>query len=293
MRLLQLEYFLDVATTQNMTRSARNLHIAQPSLSRSIHELELEIGMPLFTRNGRALALNKAGERFAEIVSSSLGTLRTGVQDIRQDMTNHANEFTIRIESSTTLIPALLNYLEQQLPGVKIKLIQHGLENNQLTHYDFEFTTHPIKGNENLLLISEKIRIAFARKSSSVAIADASTITADELANYSLITTEQNPLRELVLRTVHKYNANIHPDFVTGDRSTILGMVRAGVGYCFIPDKSWPQADLTDIKLFSFAPDSLNRNIYLSMPERNILNSQQAAVAKEITNFFQGLPQVE
>lgn len=204
--------------------------------------------------------------------------------------TNHANELTIRIESSTTLIPALLNYLEQQLPGMKIKLIQHGLENNQLTHYDFEFTTHPIKGNENLLLISEKIRIAFARKSSSVAIADASTITADELVNYSLITTEQNPLRELVLRTVHKYNANIHPDFVTGDRSTILGMVRAGVGYWFITDKSWPQADLTDVKLFSFAPDRLNRNIYLSMHERNIRNSQQAAVAKEITNFSRTTP---
>lgn len=44
MRLLQLNYFLNVAVTQNISRSARTLNVSQPSLSRSIHDLEAELG---------------------------------------------------------------------------------------------------------------------------------------------------------------------------------------------------------------------------------------------------------
>ncbi len=46
MDLLQLRYFRAVARVEHMTKAAEELSIAQPSLSKTIHRLEKEIGMP-------------------------------------------------------------------------------------------------------------------------------------------------------------------------------------------------------------------------------------------------------
>ena len=50
MELMQLRYFLEVASTQHITRSAERLHIAQPALTQAIHRLEEDIGVKLFEK---------------------------------------------------------------------------------------------------------------------------------------------------------------------------------------------------------------------------------------------------
>ena len=57
MELLQLRYFLVAAQYQHITKAAEHLRIAQPALSQSIHRLEAELGVPLFTRQNRILTL--------------------------------------------------------------------------------------------------------------------------------------------------------------------------------------------------------------------------------------------
>ena len=57
----QMEYFLDIAETQHMTKSAQRLHVAQPALSRSMAKLEDELGVQLFRRVGRGLSLTDEG----------------------------------------------------------------------------------------------------------------------------------------------------------------------------------------------------------------------------------------
>ncbi|WP_155287697.1 LysR family transcriptional regulator [Lacticaseibacillus zhaodongensis] len=289
MRLTQLEYFVDVATTQNMSRSAKNLHIAQPSLSRTIHELETELATPLFTRNGRALELNMAGERFLKVANATLGTLKAGIDDLHHYTATNANQVTIRIESSTTMIPGLLQHLKKTVPDVSIRLIQHGLENNALVHYDFEFSTHPVKGNENQLLLSEEICFGVAADSQLAKKATAGTITAADIAQEQLICTEPNPLRELVLRTLQHDGVNIQPSFATGDRATIVGMVRAGIGICYVPRYSWPYVDLSGIKLLSLRPSRMTRKIYLSTPHNLVLSRGRLEVASTIAGYFSRL----
>ena len=48
MELLQLKYFQTVARLEHMTKAAEELHIAQPSLSKTIARLEKDLGVPLF-----------------------------------------------------------------------------------------------------------------------------------------------------------------------------------------------------------------------------------------------------
>jgi DNA-binding transcriptional LysR family regulator len=53
MELTQLRYFLKVAELQHITRAAEELYIAQPALTQTIHRLENELEVPLFSAKGR------------------------------------------------------------------------------------------------------------------------------------------------------------------------------------------------------------------------------------------------
>lgn len=61
MELTHLRYFLEVARTEHITQSARNLCIVQPALTIAIHKLENEIGVPLFKSSGRNIKLTEYG----------------------------------------------------------------------------------------------------------------------------------------------------------------------------------------------------------------------------------------
>ena len=61
MELRLLRYFLTVAREGNITRASKSLHIAQPSLSKQLMELEAELGKQLFIRSKRGVTLTDEG----------------------------------------------------------------------------------------------------------------------------------------------------------------------------------------------------------------------------------------
>src|SRR6266851_4633888 len=67
MELRHLRYFVSVAEEGSLSNAAeRRLHTAQPSLSRQMHDLELEVGTPLMTRVARGIELTPAGRVFLD-----------------------------------------------------------------------------------------------------------------------------------------------------------------------------------------------------------------------------------
>src|ERR1700742_153000 len=67
MELRHLRYFIAVAEEGSLTVAAeKRLHTAQPSLSRQMRDLELEIGVPLMLRGARGIELTAAGRVFLD-----------------------------------------------------------------------------------------------------------------------------------------------------------------------------------------------------------------------------------
>ena len=64
MELRQLKYFMEVAEREHMSEAAMTLHVAQSAVSRQIANLEAELGVTLFEREGRNIKLTQIGKIF-------------------------------------------------------------------------------------------------------------------------------------------------------------------------------------------------------------------------------------
>lgn len=83
-KLRHIEVFLTVATEANITRASERLHTAQPSISRTLKELEDVIGSPLFDRMPFGLVPTKAGERFWPYAKAVHTQLNEGIANARE-----------------------------------------------------------------------------------------------------------------------------------------------------------------------------------------------------------------
>ncbi|MGX9142998.1 LysR family transcriptional regulator [Mesorhizobium sp. 128a] len=85
MELRHLRYFVAVAEEGSLTVAAeRRLHTAQPSLSRQLRDLELEVGAPLFVRTSRGVALTAAGQAFLDHARLALAQAAEAVAAARR-----------------------------------------------------------------------------------------------------------------------------------------------------------------------------------------------------------------
>lgn len=120
MELRQLRYFIAVAEELNFTRAAERCHIAQPPLSQQIKKLEEEIGVKLFDRSNRVVALTEEGKTFLCVARNNLETLACGVNKIKSIARGEVGRLRIGFLNSAiqTKFPAALAEFRKRYPGI-------------------------------------------------------------------------------------------------------------------------------------------------------------------------------
>jgi DNA-binding transcriptional LysR family regulator len=84
LKLHQIRDLLAIAEKGSLRAAARHLGLAQPSISRSIRELEREVGAPLLDRQARGTVLTPTGRLFARRASAAASELRRAREEIEQ-----------------------------------------------------------------------------------------------------------------------------------------------------------------------------------------------------------------
>lgn len=126
MELRHLRCFLAVAEELHFARAAEKLHIEQSPLSRTVKELEEELGAQLFIRTSRSTRLTLAGRLFLTHVPRVF----TALEQARESVKSAANGFhgQLRIALSDGItpsrLPALLARCREEDPEIEIRLFE-------------------------------------------------------------------------------------------------------------------------------------------------------------------------
>ena len=125
MELRHLRYFVAVAEEGSLTNAAeRRLHTAQPSLSRQIRDLEVEIGVRLLERGARGITLTAAGRTFLDHARLALLQVDAAGEAARRAAQPEKRAFTIGFLAGQELVwlPEALRILRGEQPDIEITL---------------------------------------------------------------------------------------------------------------------------------------------------------------------------
>lgn len=123
----QLRVFVEVAQHGSVTRAAEALHLTPPAVSMQVKEIESQVGLPLFDREGRRISLSTAGEYFLVHARKLLAALQDAEHSMARLRRLEQGRLTIGIVSTAKyFVPRLLARFRDEHPGVEVKLVVAG-----------------------------------------------------------------------------------------------------------------------------------------------------------------------
>jgi DNA-binding transcriptional LysR family regulator len=128
MELIQLRHFVTIAEAMSFTGAANQLHVSQPALSYQMQRLEKDLGVKLFDRKGRTIALTADGELFLPLAQGVLFQADDAVRVLREHVGAEVGEVRLGCNPSIAihLIPGVLGAFHKDYPRVRVEMIEAG-----------------------------------------------------------------------------------------------------------------------------------------------------------------------
>lgn len=279
MELQQLRYFLEVARTQHITKSAERLHISQPSLSQSIKRLENELGVELFAVKGRNIVLTQSGIFLRDRLEPLLQRLDAIPEQIRE--LADAEYTTIRLHvtaASTVVSEAVIEYRRRhEKTGFQFLLN----DDDSLCDMRIESSlTPPADVGPDVFACNEKIYLAAPESAGyrgKVRLQDFHD--ADFI---SLIAQKQ--FRRICDRLCARAGFSPKIAFESDSPETVRNMIAANMGVGFWPAFTWGRMSHSNVRLLDISEPACSRCIII----RRHKNRMDSKAVEEFFGFLSG-----
>ena len=119
------EYIVTIADQGSITRAADQLFITQPALTKFLQRIEKELGLSLFSRQGKQLVLTEAGHKYVEVGRSILKLDRKLTQELHRDARNRRNHIRLGFSMgrSQEMLGRVLPEFRRAYPDVKVTVM--------------------------------------------------------------------------------------------------------------------------------------------------------------------------
>jgi LysR family hydrogen peroxide-inducible transcriptional activator len=242
MEVHQLRYFCAVAETGSFTRAAAREQVAQPSLSQQIMKLEEELGVRLFDRLGRAVRLTEPGQIFLPRARTVLGELRAAKEEVAE------KQSTVNGKVSVGVIPTIAPYFlpprialfSRKYPLATITVMEDVtvrlMDRLRGGLVDLAIMALPARGHdlECYPLRTERL---FAILPKGHPLSRKRSLKMKELRSEPfLLLRDDHCFRDTAIEVCKQARLVPQVVFESGQFSSILGMVAAGLGISIVPE---------------------------------------------------------
>lgn len=265
MNTQQLESFVQVAENLNFARAAEVLNVTQSAVSRQINSLENELGVRLFTRSTRTVSLTPAGISFLEDTKDVLAKLQTASLKLQNHTKSSIQILSIACSNEANLIylTEILARCRQQLPGIHpfLRIIPHRSLLNLFIHgeidilFGFQDDIPQRDGITYRELVKIPVCCAFRADHPCAAREE---ITEQELYAESIIVCNSFEIPSEVAGIQNRLNHRFMPDssYYCENLQVMLSLVRAGYGFCVLPDGASVDSEIAYVPLAQTSPIS-------------------------------------
>ncbi len=145
-KMHQLRAFVAVARQGSIRAASRVLNLSQPALTKSIKELEENLGTKLFVRRRQGVTLTDCGDAFFKHASLILEELRVAQEDITQRLGGTSGRVNIGVGASIarTIMPEVIERFHREFPDVKVRIAEGQLVSMipELRQGELDFTVN-------------------------------------------------------------------------------------------------------------------------------------------------------
>lgn len=259
MNIQQMKYFLAVARTEHMTKSAEMLHVAQPALSRSIAQLERELDVALFERKNRRMRLTPEGrllqERLTKIVRQidDLPSELAALQDQRRSTVR------IQVSAATHLAVEAISTWMASKPDAHIELVQNERPDDDV---DIVIDSHATNACVEKRCFSERIMLAVPTESD---LGDG-PLTLDMLASYSFVSPAGSfGFRRICDNICREHGFTPAVSLESDNAAAVREIIALNLGVGFWPEHSWGKPEGSAVHLVEIAESGFERHIHVSL----------------------------
>lgn len=280
MELTQIRYFLEVAESQHITKSAQKLHIAQPALSQSIHRLEKELRVPLFVSKGRNIVLTEYGKYLKQKLAPIMTELDSIPGQLQTMAKLESDTVHINVLAASTLVTEAIIEYKKMRSEVNFQVLQSSAD--QL--YDIGIRTKLFyqldKESESTFVCTEKIYLAVPSRHK---LAAENSIRLAEAADEGFISLMGSRQLRLICDRYCQH-AGFSPKiiFESDSPAAVRNMIAANMGVGFWPEFTWGKLDTDKVKLLEIEEPLCRRDIIIDYK----LNKPDSSTVTDFFDFF-------
>lgn len=294
MTLTQLHYVITIAETGSMNKAAELLYVAQPSLTNAIKELEKELGITLFFRNGKGVTLTNDGSEFLLYARQIYGEYETVLEKYGKNG-NYKKKFGVSTQHYSFAVKAFVDMAKE----FDMSKYEFAIRETRTAEVIQDVSI--MKSEIGVLYLSDYNRKAMEKLLNNAGLefhhlidcqayvylwkhhplANEESISFEQLEGYPCLSFEQGDnssfyLAEEILST-NEYSQIIHAN----DRATMLNLMVGLNGYTLCSGIICEELNGSDFRAVPYKDDAENPNSVMEIgyiTRKNLVLSQMGKV---------------